>query len=189
MDAGGGRRARALHARLRSPPSSSFRTNAPWRRAVRRPGRGVDSGCRRTHPSPPNAPTGDRWSVAETKDLIAGWMVIDVESWDRAVQPLAPAGKEWGNGSPETREVLVSPGSLRLEATRLLEEQHAVVRECCGMFLEVSGRSSCGQLLDRARRLQRRISREECLSAGRGHAWIDGENAEMRPNSGGRLGH
>ena len=22
---------------------------------------------------------------AETKDLIAGWMVIDVESWDRAV--------------------------------------------------------------------------------------------------------
>src|SRR5919112_3278841 len=23
---------------------------------------------------------------AETKDLIAGWMVIDVESWDRAVQ-------------------------------------------------------------------------------------------------------
>ena len=23
---------------------------------------------------------------AETKDLIAGWMVVDVESWDRAVQ-------------------------------------------------------------------------------------------------------
>ena len=23
---------------------------------------------------------------AETKDLIAGWMIIDVESWDRAVQ-------------------------------------------------------------------------------------------------------
>jgi hypothetical protein len=23
---------------------------------------------------------------AETKDLIAGWMVIDVESWDRAVE-------------------------------------------------------------------------------------------------------
>ena len=23
---------------------------------------------------------------AETKDLVAGWVVIDVESWDRAVQ-------------------------------------------------------------------------------------------------------
>lgn len=31
-------------------------------------------------------PPATEGPFAETKDLIAGWMVIDVESWDRAVE-------------------------------------------------------------------------------------------------------
>ncbi|GAA4245830.1 YciI family protein [Dactylosporangium darangshiense] len=35
---------------------------------------------------------------AETKDLIAGWMIIDVESWDRAVQLAAELSAAPGAG-------------------------------------------------------------------------------------------
>jgi hypothetical protein len=55
---------------------------------------------------------------AETKDLIAGWMVIDVDSWDRAVElagelSAAPgvAGKpihEW----LEVRPFLTAPPTI-----------------------------------------------------------------------------
>jgi hypothetical protein len=34
----------------------------------------------------PGRPAVTDGPFAETKDLIAGWMVIDVESWDRAVE-------------------------------------------------------------------------------------------------------
>src|SRR5215813_14579421 len=55
---------------------------------------------------------------AETKDLIAGWMVIDVESWDRAVelagQLSAAPGKD---GKPihewlEVRPFLADPSTV-----------------------------------------------------------------------------
>jgi DNA-directed RNA polymerase specialized sigma24 family protein len=61
-DAGRGRRARAVHARLcgRLEETAEF----------------VD-----TQALAPDGP------FVETKDLIAGWYIIDVESWDRALQP------------------------------------------------------------------------------------------------------
>ena len=55
---------------------------------------------------------------AETKDLVAGWMIIDVESWDRAVElagelSAAPgaggesrstSGSRYGRSSPNHRQ-------------------------------------------------------------------------------------
>ncbi len=55
---------------------------------------------------------------AETKDLIAGWMVIDVESWDRAVELAAELSAAPGaNGEPihewlEVRPFLTSRPKL-----------------------------------------------------------------------------
>ncbi|MEU6431846.1 YciI family protein [Microbispora sp. NPDC046973] len=52
---------------------------------------------------------------AETKDLIAGWMIIDVESWDRAVQLAAELSAAPGpRGEPihewlELRPFLTEP--------------------------------------------------------------------------------
>ena len=43
---------------------------------------------------------------AETKDLIAGWMVIDVESWDRAVQLAGELSAAPGAGGEPLREWL-----------------------------------------------------------------------------------
>jgi hypothetical protein len=43
---------------------------------------------------------------AETKDLIAGWMIIDVESWDRAVQLAGELSAAPGAGSEPTHEWL-----------------------------------------------------------------------------------
>jgi hypothetical protein len=43
---------------------------------------------------------------AETKDLIAGWMVIDVESWDRAVQLAGELSAAPGAGGEPIREWL-----------------------------------------------------------------------------------
>ncbi len=43
---------------------------------------------------------------AETKDLIAGWMVIDVESWDRAVQLAGELSAEPGAGGKPIHEWL-----------------------------------------------------------------------------------
>ena len=43
---------------------------------------------------------------AETKDLIAGWMVIDVESWDRAVQLAGELSAAPGAGGRAIREWL-----------------------------------------------------------------------------------
>jgi hypothetical protein len=43
---------------------------------------------------------------AETKDLIAGWMVIDVESWDRAVQLAGELSAAPGAGSEPIHEWL-----------------------------------------------------------------------------------
>ena len=36
----------------------------------------------------------------ETKDLIAGWYIIDVESWDRAVQPAGSCRRPRAGGKP-----------------------------------------------------------------------------------------
>jgi hypothetical protein len=41
---------------------------------------------------------------AETKDLIAGWMVIDVESWDRAVQLAGELSAAPGAGGEPIQE-------------------------------------------------------------------------------------
>ena len=48
---------------------------------------------------------GDHGPFAETKDLIAGWCIVDVESWDRAVQLAGelsaapgPGGRPFTNG-------------------------------------------------------------------------------------------
>jgi len=43
---------------------------------------------------------------AETKDLIAGWYVIDVESWDRAVQLAGELSAAPGPGGKPIREWL-----------------------------------------------------------------------------------
>ena len=43
---------------------------------------------------------------AETKDLIAGWMVIDVESWERAVQLAGELSAEPGAGGRPIHEWL-----------------------------------------------------------------------------------
>ena len=43
---------------------------------------------------------------AETKDLIAGWMIIDVESWDRAVQLAAELSAAPGAGGKPIHEWL-----------------------------------------------------------------------------------
>ena len=43
---------------------------------------------------------------AETKDLIAGWMVIDVESWDRAVQLAGELSAAPGAGGEPVHEWL-----------------------------------------------------------------------------------
>ena len=43
---------------------------------------------------------------AETKDLIAGWMIIDVESWDRAVELAGELSAAPGAGGEPIREWL-----------------------------------------------------------------------------------
>ena len=43
---------------------------------------------------------------AETKDLIAGWMVIDVESWDRALELAAELSAAPGAGGRPIQEWL-----------------------------------------------------------------------------------
>ncbi len=43
---------------------------------------------------------------AETKDLIAGWMIIDVESWDRAVQLAGELSASPGPGGEPIHEWL-----------------------------------------------------------------------------------
>ncbi|GAA2385104.1 YciI family protein [Dactylosporangium salmoneum] len=43
---------------------------------------------------------------AETKDLIAGWMIIDVESWDRAVQLAGELSAAPGPGGKPIHEWL-----------------------------------------------------------------------------------
>jgi hypothetical protein len=43
---------------------------------------------------------------AETKDLVAGWMVIDVESWDRAVQLAGELSAAPGAGGKPIHEWL-----------------------------------------------------------------------------------
>jgi hypothetical protein len=55
---------------------------------------------------------------AETKDLIAGWMVIDVESWDRAVQLAGELSAAPGPGGKpihewlEVRPFLTEPSTV-----------------------------------------------------------------------------
>jgi hypothetical protein len=43
---------------------------------------------------------------AETKDLIAGWMIIDVESWDRAIQLAGELSAAPGAGGEPLHEWL-----------------------------------------------------------------------------------
>jgi hypothetical protein len=43
---------------------------------------------------------------AETKDLIAGWYIIDVESWERAVEVAAEASASPGQGGTQLHEWL-----------------------------------------------------------------------------------
>jgi hypothetical protein len=42
----------------------------------------------------------------ETKDLVAGWMIIDVESWDRAVELAGELSAAPGPGGEPIREWL-----------------------------------------------------------------------------------
>jgi hypothetical protein len=55
---------------------------------------------------------------AETKDLIAGWMIIDVESWDRAVQLAGELSAAPGAGGKtihewlEVRPLLTEPATI-----------------------------------------------------------------------------
>ena len=78
VDAGGGRRPHPVHARLRRRAwrrRASTSTARRWRPRAR--------SCATTARARPPVADGP---FAETKDLIAGWMIIDVESWDRAVE-------------------------------------------------------------------------------------------------------
>ena len=52
---------------------------------------------------------------AETKDLIAGWMVIDVESWDRALDLAAELSAAPGGGGEPINEWLELRPFLRQE--------------------------------------------------------------------------
>jgi hypothetical protein len=56
---------------------------------------------------------------AETKDLIAGWMIIDVESWDRAAELAAELSAAPGAGGEPIHEWL--------EVRPLLTESFATV--------------------------------------------------------------
>jgi hypothetical protein len=64
-----------------------------------------------------NAPVVDG-PFAETKDLIAGWMIIDVDSWDRAVELAGELSAAPGkNGEPihewlEVRPFLEAPPTV-----------------------------------------------------------------------------
>jgi hypothetical protein len=55
---------------------------------------------------------------AETKDLIAGWMIIDVESWDRAVELAGELSASPGPGGKpihewlEVRPFLTAPPTI-----------------------------------------------------------------------------
>jgi hypothetical protein len=55
---------------------------------------------------------------AETKDLIAGWMIIDVESWDRAVELAGELSSSPGPGGEpihewlEVRPFLTAPPTI-----------------------------------------------------------------------------
>jgi hypothetical protein len=55
---------------------------------------------------------------AETKDLIAGWMIIDVESWDRAVELAGELSAAPGPGGEpihewlEVRPFLTAPPTI-----------------------------------------------------------------------------
>ena len=63
------------------------------------------------------APAADG-PFAETKDLIAGWMIIDVESWDRAVEPAGELSAAPGPGGEpihewlEVRPFLTAPPTI-----------------------------------------------------------------------------
>ena len=51
-------------------------------------------------------PPATEGPFAETKDLIAGWMVIDVESWDRAVELAGELSAAPGAGGTPIHEWL-----------------------------------------------------------------------------------
>ncbi len=52
----------------------------------------------------PGRPPVTDGPFAETKDLIAGWMVIDVDSWDRAVELAGELSAAPGPGGKPIRE-------------------------------------------------------------------------------------
>jgi hypothetical protein len=54
----------------------------------------------------PGRPPVTDGPFAETKDLIAGWMIIDVESWDRAVELAGELSSAPGAGSQPIYEWL-----------------------------------------------------------------------------------
>ena len=57
------------------------------------------------HDGPGRAPVTDG-PFAETKDLIAGWMIIDVDSWDRAVELAGELSAAPGAGGKPIHEWL-----------------------------------------------------------------------------------
>jgi hypothetical protein len=57
------------------------------------------------HDGPGRPPVTDG-PFAETKDLIAGWMIIDVESWDRAVELAGELSAAPGAGGEPIHEWL-----------------------------------------------------------------------------------
>ena len=98
MDAGGGRR-RTCSTCATSPPGSEetgefvdSQALAPEGTFVRYDGEG--------RPPVTDGP------FAETKDLIAGWMVIDVETWDRAVELAGELSAAPGAGGEPIHEWL-----------------------------------------------------------------------------------
>ena len=106
-----GRRPHAVHGRLRQAAGGRTASSSTRRRCrPRAPG-----SARTTRASPPitDGP------FAETKDLIAGWYVIDVDGWDRAVElagelSLAPAPA----ASRSTSGSRCAPSTARRPATR-----------------------------------------------------------------------
>ena len=108
LDAGGGRRPHAVHARLRRPPRGTGefvdgQALAPDGAFVRSDGEG--------RPPVVDGP------FAETKDLIAGWMIIDVESWDRAVELAGELSAAPGPGGEPIHEWLEVRPFLTAAAT------------------------------------------------------------------------
>ena len=102
--------------------SSCATSPSGWRRAA------SSSTCRRCRPRARSSATAAQGRppvtdgpFAETKDLIAGWYIIDVDSWDRAVELAGELSAVPGPGGEPLNEWLEVRPFLGAEAPKAAE--------------------------------------------------------------------